>query len=157
MAMDRNVYNEGLANSMLPEGYSYEFDKIDVISGMDENGELQIDIIGRVNITKVEDVKTFLGEFYASSGSTFNMKSGRADRKGVKDVKLYGYRKCIMQVPKQSVNNPQRKGLHQDCPAEITFRLETPKVECNIKYLNNSINAFFLAFARLFSLQYKQM
>ena len=106
---------------------------------MDKNGELQIDIIGRVNVTKVEDVKTFLGEFYATSGSTFNMKSGRADRKGMKDVKLYGYRKCIMQVPKQSVNKPQRKGLHQDCRAEITFRLETPKVECNIKYLNKVI------------------
>ena len=75
-------------------------------------------------------MKSFLEEFYASSGSTFNVKSGRADRKGNKDAEIYGYRKCIMQVHKPNTENPRMKGLNQNCPAELNFRLEKPKGSC---------------------------
>ena len=64
-------------------------------------------------------MKSFLEEFYASSGSTFNVKSGRADRMGNKDAEIYGYRKCIMQVHKPNTENPRMKGLNQNCPAEL--------------------------------------
>ena len=68
----------------------------------------------RVNINKVDGIKPFLEELYGSCGATFNMKSGRADRKGTKDVELYGYRKCIMQVHNPNLQKPRMKGLHQD-------------------------------------------
>ena len=126
-AMDNSVYCEGIAKSLLPEGHDYKFEKIDVISELDENGEIQVDIVGRVNVQTVEEVKTFLGEFYSSSGSSFNIKSGRADRKRRKDVEIHGYRKCIMQVHQTNPKRPKCEGLHQDCPAEINFRLEKPK------------------------------
>ena len=119
VTMEENVYCEGLAKTLLPEGYEYHFDKLDVVSDMDENGEVKMDIIGRAKILETKDVKTFLEEFYASSGSSFNVKSGRADRRGAKDVEVYGYRKCIMQVHQTNQNRPRRKGLHQDCPAKL--------------------------------------
>ena len=33
-----------------------------------------------------------------------------------------------MQVKEKKNTNPKREGLHQDCPAEFTFRLDIPKV-----------------------------
>ena len=68
--------------SILPEGYNYHFQSIEVISEMDINGEMQIVITGRTNVKTVDDTKRFLTDFYDSSGSTFNVRSVRADRKG---------------------------------------------------------------------------
>ena len=124
-AINKDQYNEGLALSILPEGYNYHFQSIVVISEIDENGELQIVFSGR---TKTEnDAKSFLTDLYDSCGSTFNVKSGRADRKG-KDTLIWGHRKCIMQVQEKKDTKPKRKGLHQDCGAELNFKLENPKV-----------------------------
>ena len=131
--MDKASYTEGLALSILPEGHKYSFHSIEVISELDENGELQIDIDGRVDVGNMDGVKMFLEEFYTSSGSTFNIKSGRADRKG-KDAELRGYRKCIMQVQQKKESQPRMKGLHQDCRADLNFKLDHPKVEYNIYY-----------------------
>ena len=86
-------------------------------------------ITGRANVTKSEDVKEFLEAFYSSSGSSFNVKSGKADRRGKKDVEVYGHRKCIMKVHKPNALKPRMKGLHQDCPAGLSFRLDRPRVE----------------------------
>ena len=61
------------------------------------------------------------------------MKSGRADRKGTKDVELYGYRKCIMQVHNPNLEKPRMKGLHQDCQAELNFKMDKPKVKLIMK------------------------
>ena len=68
--------------SILPEGYNYHFQSIEVISEMDINGEMQIVITGRTNVKTVDDTKRFLTDFYVSSDSSFNLRSGRADRKG---------------------------------------------------------------------------
>ena len=130
VAMEEADYNKGLAMTILPEGYNYSFQECRVISEMDEYGEIQVDISARVNVKNVEDLGTFLEEFHKSSGSNFNTKSGRPDRKG-KDTELYGYRTCIMQVKQKKPDNPKRKGLHQDCPAELSFRLNIPKVKFN--------------------------
>ena len=127
VAMYETDYNKGLAMTLLPEGYNYNFENIEVISEMDEYGEMKIDISARVDVKNSTDLETFIQEFYATSGTNFNIKSGRPDRKG-KNTELYGYRKCIMQVKQKKNTNPKRKGLHQDCPAEFTFRLDIPKV-----------------------------
>ena len=64
--MDTTQYNEGLALSLLPEDYLYSFEKIEVVKDIDVYGEVEMMIVGRANVTKVEDVKSFLEEFYAS-------------------------------------------------------------------------------------------
>ena len=46
--------------SILPEGYNYHFQSIEVISEMDINGEMQIVITGRTNVKTVDDTKRFL-------------------------------------------------------------------------------------------------
>ena len=127
VAMDETDYNKGLAMTILPEGYNYNFENIEVISEMDEYGEMKINITARVDVKNSTDLGTFMEEFYATSGTNFNIKSGRPDRKG-KYTEQYGFRKCIMQVKEKKNTNPKRKGLHQDCPAELTFRLDIPKV-----------------------------
>ena len=124
--MDQKEYAEGLARTILPEGFNYEFENINVISEIDENGEIQIEIVGRADVDSEEGTKDFLQQFYESSGATFNVKSGRADRSG-KDTRVRGYRKCIMQVQQKQKTTPKTKGLHQDCGADLTFRLEIPK------------------------------
>ena len=89
IAMDEVTYSEGLAKSLLPENYKYKFEKMEVVSDIDEFGGVHLIVIGRANINKVEGIKTFLEELYGSCGATFNIKSGRADRKGTKRVELY--------------------------------------------------------------------
>ena len=77
------------------KNYEYKFEKIEVVSDMDELGQEQMMVIERANINKVEGIKPFLEELHESCGATFNITSGQADRKGTKDVELYRYRKCI--------------------------------------------------------------
>ena len=62
-AINKDQYNEGLALSILPEGYNYHFQSIVVISEIDENGELQIVISGRTNVKTENDTKSFLTNF----------------------------------------------------------------------------------------------
>jgi hypothetical protein len=50
IAMDGVDYSKGLAKSLLPENYEYKFEKVEVVSDMDEFGEVQMMVIGRVNI-----------------------------------------------------------------------------------------------------------
>ena len=66
IAMDDVTYSEGLAKSLLPENYKYKFEKMEVVSDMDEFGEVQMMVIGRANINKVEGIKPFLEELYGS-------------------------------------------------------------------------------------------
>ena len=127
VAMNEKLYNESLAKTLLPEDRNYSFESINLISELDENGEIKIDIVGRTDVNDEKGVKTFLADFYSISRSTFNVKSGRADRSG-EHCLIRGYRKCMMKVCQKNVNNPRRKGLHQDCDADISFRLDKPKV-----------------------------
>ena len=126
-AMDKNDYSEGLAKTILPEEYEYHFQNLEVVNDIDAHGEVNMNVTVRVNVKTVDGLKDFLEEFYNSSGTNFNIKSGRPDRTG-NSAKLYGYRKCIMQVKEKKLTTPKRKGLHQNCPAELTFKLENPKV-----------------------------
>jgi hypothetical protein len=135
VAMDETEYNKGLAMAILPDDYNYIFEDIKVISEMDEHGEIKMEISARVDVKNSNDLTTFIEEFYATSGSNFNIKSGRQDRKG-KNTEKYGYRKCIMQVKEKKRTNPKRKGLHQDCPADLTFRLDIPKVIIKAQLVN---------------------
>ena len=66
---------------------------------------------------------------------TMNIKSGRADREGSKDVELHGYQKCIMQVHNPNLEKPRMKGHQKDCQAELNFKMDKPKVNSYWKSL----------------------
>ena len=150
--MNEDVYSETIAKNLLPENKNYHFENISLISALDENGEVKIDIVGRTDVSDVNGAKLFLENFYASSGSTFNVKSGRADRSG-EHCSIRGYRKCMMQVCQKNVNKPRMKGRHQNCDAELNFRLDKPKVRGNplIYY------EFFLSNGIYFRLFYREI
>ena len=71
-----------MALSILPENHRYEFENIKVFSELDENGEKQIEIVGRADVQTVENTKLFLDKLYESTGATFNICSGREDLYG---------------------------------------------------------------------------
>ena len=78
--MDKASYTEGLDLSILPEGHKYSFHSIEVISELDENGELQIDIDGRVDVGNIDGVKMFLEEFYTSFTQGHRAALGRTPK-----------------------------------------------------------------------------
>jgi hypothetical protein len=43
-------------------------------------------------------------------------------------VALENIEKCMMQVCQKNVDKPKMKGDHQNCDAELNFRLDKPKV-----------------------------
>jgi hypothetical protein len=143
IAMDDLTYSDGLTESLLTDNYEYKFEKIEVVSDMGEFGEVQMMVIGRSNINKVECIKPFLEELYGSCVATFNIKSGRADRKVTKDVGLYGYRKCIMQVHNPNLQKPRMKGSHQDCQAKLNFKMDKPKVKLILEKCPDKTNNGF--------------
>ena len=84
----------------------------------------------RVNVANKDEVKTFLQEFYQSSGCTFNMQTGRQDRfldTATARAKLRGHRKCIMTVCEKNWKENKQPGKNTNCSACINFRLENPK------------------------------
>ena len=82
----------------VPESYEFK-----VLSC--ENCALRTDCVKfciemRVNVANKDEVKTFLQEFYQSSGCTFNMKSSRQDKfldTATARAKLRGFSKLIFQ------------------------------------------------------------
>ena len=52
------------------KNYEYKFEKIEVVSDMDELGQEQMMVIERANINKVEGIKPFLEELNGSCGAT---------------------------------------------------------------------------------------
>ena len=125
-----NLSSDDIVDSFFPPGYSYKVISCDIVelSSLPIE-EINFDIKIRVNITTVEDVKNFLKSLNESSGCTFNMLTGRADREqsGPKSrSRLRGYRKCCFNVHSKPSAEPQEKGKNTGCEACINFRLETP-------------------------------
>ena len=56
---------------------------------MDENGEKQIEIVGRADVQTVENTKLFLDKLYERTGATFNIYSGREDQYGKIDFLIF--------------------------------------------------------------------
>jgi hypothetical protein len=122
-------YEKGIIKNVLPEGREYLLDNIEVIKEPDEDGEIQFEVTGRANVKTKVDVKIFLGQLYQSTGTTFNIESGKQDRSGAA-TEIYGSRKCMMNVHhfKHSKKEMQ-EGLNRNCPAKITFKLDKIKPE----------------------------
>ena len=92
-------YEEGIIREHLPLGWNYMFKSTQIITDIDEDGELQFEVEGRVNVTDKETTLKFIKQLQDSTGSSMNIKCSRQDREG-KNA-FYGLRKCIMNLPPQ--------------------------------------------------------
>ena len=128
-----NLTSEDLVDSFLPHQYSYKVISCEIVDTSslpfeDINFDLEI----RVNVTSVPEVKSFLKCLNESSGCTFNVLHGRADKEqsGTKSRSLLrGFRKCCFNVHTTPSSKPQEKGKNTDCGAGVNFRLETPTLK----------------------------
>ena len=75
--MDETEYNKGLGMAILPDDYNYIFEDVKVISEMDEHGEIKMEISARVDVKNSNDLTTFIEEFYATSGSSLEGRTGK--------------------------------------------------------------------------------
>ena len=124
---------ENIVEAFLPEDYLYkliscEIVETDSLPFLDINFDLEV----RVNVTSEDEVTKFLQKLNMSSSCTFNIMSGRPDKKpdGPKArSKLRGYRKCCLNVKTLKGAKPQQAGKDTNCSACIQFRLETPRSE----------------------------
>ena len=113
--------------SLLPDGYKYKILKYTQID--QSSPELKFDLDVRVNVSNELEVKKFLQEVYTSTGCTFNVKNGRADKVPVSEKArcgFRGYRKCSMNVFSSEDRKSLQPGKNTDCEASITFRVENP-------------------------------
>lgn len=122
-------YEKGIVKDVLPEGRDYYFEHVEVIKEPDEDGEMEFKVTGRVNVETKVDTKLFLEQLYQSTGTTFNIESGKPDRSGG-DSEIYGSRKCMMNVHHfKNSKKEKQEGLNRNCPAKVTFRLDKIKPE----------------------------
>ena len=111
---------------ILPQQYSYRFIKCELEQENISTTSFDIEI--RLNVSTDEGVKTFLQDFNSSSGCTYNMMSGRQDRKQDGQhsrSKLRGFRKCCLNVSRNG-KRAKQAGKNTNCESTINFRLENP-------------------------------
>ena len=68
VTMNEKEYSELIATGLglLPEERDYRFEAVNLISDMDENGEVKIEITGRTDVCDKTGAKKFLSDFYTS-------------------------------------------------------------------------------------------
>ena len=60
VTMNEKEYSELIATGLLPEERDYRFEAVNLISDMDENGEVKIEITGRTDVCDKTGAKKFL-------------------------------------------------------------------------------------------------
>ena len=127
---DGKLTTEDIVESFLPENYSYKVVSCDIVeSSSFLVSDVNFDLKVRVNVLQVDDVKGFLSSLNDSSGCSFNIKSGCADRRqaGPKARTLIrGYRKCCLNVHSTEGTKAQQVGKNTNCGAGLHFRFDTP-------------------------------
>ena len=113
-----------IIQKIFPQNYQYK-----IISDISNSKVSAFKVELRVNVETEEGVKMFLNEFNVSSGCTFNIQSGRQDKKPSENndrsrSKLRGFRKCSMNVSHNENKENLQPGKNTGCPASINFRLE---------------------------------
>ena len=129
--MNENEVSD-LVNEMFPANYEYKVLSCEKFEMGTDSVKFCIEM--RVNVANKDEVKTFLQEFYQSSGCTFNMQTGRQDRcleTAAARAKLRGYRKCSMNVCEKKGKENKQPGKNTNCSACINFRLENSKARRN--------------------------
>ena len=120
--LSKDEFEKGQILACLPDDNQYIIEKFQVIETSSEI-EFQFVVEGRANVRSKEELSRFLEEFANINGSSYNIRSGKADRKG-KNTVIYGYRKCIMNVVHEESKNFRRNGLQRKCESDLRFRLE---------------------------------
>ena len=121
-----NQFNT-FVRDLLPEGYEYKVIKCEVYNSDETNPKFLTEI--RANVNSQQDVKEFLSKFNSSSGCSFNVMSGRQDRRcdtAAAKARYRGFRKCCLNVCHKEGKENKQPGKNVACPASINFRLETP-------------------------------
>ena len=116
--------HEDIVAQLFPQNYKYKS-----MSDMSDSELSTFKVELRVNVKTEEGVKIFLNELNVSSGCTFNIQSGRPDKKSCENKKrsrskLRGFRKCAMNVSHSENKENLQPGKNTGCPASINFRLE---------------------------------
>ena len=89
---------DNVVNNLLPESFNYEIVSFKAAEGM---GDFRFDLEFRVNAVSEVDVKSFLSQLNKSTCCTFNILSGRQDKRQYRAKaasSLRGYRKCAHNV-----------------------------------------------------------
>ena len=124
---------EDLVKNLLPDNYKYKV----VSHNMTEYSEKDIscDLEFRVNVTSEEAVKKFLSDLNISTGCSYNIQSGRQDKrpKGeTKRTQISGYRKCCLNVSHSEGKDSRQPGKNTDCKDSVNFRLENPVAKLKV-------------------------
>ena len=110
---------------LLPEEYEYKLLKFEMTEFQEDNIHFTAEI--RVNCNSEGEVKVFLSTLNISTGCTFNIASGRQDKKqDLGRCTFRGYRKCSLNINKTGDKPDRQPGKNTTCPASLNFRLEKP-------------------------------
>ena len=124
---------EDLVKNLLPDNYKYKVLSHNVTEYSEKT--ISCDIEFRVNVTSEETVKTFLSDLNISTGCSYNIQSGRQDKRPTGDnarTQIRGYRKCCLNVSHCEGKENRQPGKNTDCKASINFRLENPVAKLNV-------------------------
>ena len=118
------ILHKEIVKQIFPQSYEYK-----ILSDMTSSNLSTFKVEFRVNVKTEEGVKAFLNELNVSSGCTFNIQSGRTDKKPSENnnrcrSRLRGFRKCAMNVSHSENKENLQPGKNTGCPASINFRLE---------------------------------
>ena len=115
---------ESVVCKQLPQGYEYQAVKCEVFNNDEENPKFLTEF--RVNVDTEQELKSFISKFNTSSGCTFNIQSGRPDKKCDTVRSSYrGFRKCCLKVCHKEDKENKQPGKNLGCKATLNFRLET--------------------------------
>ena len=117
-------YFESIVRELLPDDYDYKAIKCEVLNNEETNPKFVTEF--RVNVLTEQELKTFLSKLNISSGCTFNVKQGRADKKcNTSRTSYRGFRKCCLNVFHKEEKENRQPGKNLECKADLLFRIET--------------------------------
>lgn len=126
--------DQELILNLLPNEYKYKIvdHQIHEVSILGPQFDADIRVAG---IFCKDDVVLFLKKLNESSGCTYNIQSGRADKSAATDKSqclLRGFRKCNMNVSELPGKERKEEGKQTKCQSHINFQLQKP-VTCSKK------------------------
>ena len=116
-----------VVRDLLPPDINYKIVKCEMKDSSENTLKFELEI--RAAVKTEAEVKVFLSSLNNTTGCTFNVQSGNADRRqsgGRTLSRLRGYRKCCFKVDKIGDRPDRQVGKNTECGASINFRLENP-------------------------------
>ena len=97
--LDKEEFDKQMILEMLPQNFSYKFVNFNI--QQQSSKDIKFDLVTRVDVSSEEEVKVFLADLNCSTGCTYNIQSGRRDKKQEGEhsrTKIRGFRKCCLNV-----------------------------------------------------------